>query len=67
VRLTIELPSSERPFTAAAEILRVDSRRTDRGAYYEAGCNFLDLSDHDRDLITRFVFRFQARPASSGA
>jgi c-di-GMP-binding flagellar brake protein YcgR len=67
VRLAVDLPTPGGPITGLVEVLRVDVRRAERGRFVEAGCAFLDLSDHDRDLVTKFIFRFQTRPPRSGA
>lgn len=61
VRLAVELPAPGGAISATANILRVETRRADRGHFYEAGCAFADLTDRDRDLITKFIFRFQTR------
>jgi c-di-GMP-binding flagellar brake protein YcgR len=60
-RLSVELPGSIGAIATTVQALRVDTRRTDRGLYYEAGCVFVDLTDEERDLITTFIFRFQVR------
>jgi len=61
VRLAVELPAPCGSIGAVAKVVRVDIRRSDRGHFYEAGCAFVDLTDRDRDLITKFIFRFQTR------
>jgi len=61
VHLSVELPVPDGAISITARVLRVETRRADRGLFYEAGCGFLDLADQDRDLITKFIFRAQTR------
>jgi c-di-GMP-binding flagellar brake protein YcgR len=67
VHLTVELPPASGVITATARVLRVDLRRAERGVYYDAGCSFVALTETDRDLITRFIFRGQARQRQESA
>lgn len=62
LHLVVELPDQGDVVDTTISVLRVEPRRAERGCYYEAGCCFIDLSDHQRDLITAFIFRSQARP-----
>lgn len=61
VRFAVDLPAPGGSIGATGRVLHVDARRAERGVYHDAGVAFLDLSEHDRDLITKFIFRFQLR------
>jgi c-di-GMP-binding flagellar brake protein YcgR len=61
IRLNVDMPAPGGAISATTTVLRVDSRRAERGHYYEAGCTFDELTDRDRDLITKFIFRAQVR------
>jgi c-di-GMP-binding flagellar brake protein YcgR len=66
IRLRVELPEAAGVIGAVAEVLRVEAHHSDRGNHYDAGCRFLDLNERTRDLIIKFIFRYQARLARQG-
>jgi c-di-GMP-binding flagellar brake protein YcgR len=66
IRLRVELPEAVGVVGAVAEVLRVDERGSERGQSYDLGCRFLDLNERTRDLIIKFIFRYQARLARQG-
>jgi hypothetical protein len=61
LHLMVELPAPSGLIDQVIEVLRTESRRTERGHLYEAGCTFAALSDAEHELITQFVYRSQAR------
>jgi c-di-GMP-binding flagellar brake protein YcgR len=63
IRLVLDLPIPDGRIVATATVIRVEARRSERGLFHEAGCTLNDLDDRERDQITAFIFRFQARHA----
>jgi c-di-GMP-binding flagellar brake protein YcgR len=63
IRLVLDLPAPGGTLKGTATVVRVETRRSERGLFHEAGCILNDLSDQERDQITKFIFRFQARQA----
>jgi response regulator RpfG family c-di-GMP phosphodiesterase len=59
VRLHFYLPGDARPMQIPAEILRAEFS----GSMSKYGMRFLDLSDDERERITRFVHRLRSREA----
>ena len=61
IRLVLDLPIPDGALSGTARVIRVETRRSERGPFFEAGCTLHDIDDRDRDQITKFIFRFQAR------
>ena len=57
LRLKIELIPEESPFTAIGEVRWYDVVRDETGCLYQVGIEFMEIKDHGKDLLGRFLKR----------